>query len=267
MVSYSRMCGEERRKRRLIFLWAKNDLEIGQTTPLGDFPKGYNHQLSQRNDLQEKSTLPFFFRYGKYAIIKMQQRAVAFYVKTRGNCLELWTDKWTGDFHAGETISFSYSSPWLASANNRKEEWALASELGAWCNKSPYVGISMLCITGTGAPPGQPHANQNPHTSFIGNTQRRRALCLCRSGSSPRHDRKINRDSWARRNREWAEYPLALVMQSGKTGIDNGFCSKCSANKTGRATDSIQMAAVNEMEGHSSSRCPGGFGFTLPSIR
>lgn len=81
-------------------------------------------------------------------------------------------------------------------------------------------------------------------------TRRRRALCLCRSGPSPRPDRKINRDSWARRNREWAEYPLALVMQSGKTGIDNGFCSECSANKTGRATDSIQMAAVNEMEGH-----------------
>ncbi len=39
-------------------------------------------------------------------------------------------------------------------------------------------------------------------------------------------------------------------MQSGKTGIDNRFCSKCSANKMGRATDSIQTAAVNEMEGH-----------------
>lgn len=39
-------------------------------------------------------------------------------------------------------------------------------------------------------------------------------------------------------------------MQSGKTVIDNRFCSKCSANKMGRATDSIQTAAVNEMEGH-----------------
>lgn len=70
IVAYSRRHGDERENVGR----AKTDSEICQTTPLGDFPKGYDHQLLRRNALQEKSTLSFFFRYGKYAIIKMQQR-------------------------------------------------------------------------------------------------------------------------------------------------------------------------------------------------
>lgn len=129
-----------------------------------DFPKGYNHQLSCRNALQEVNLI-FSSSHSKYCIITAAA-ASDLYVKSLGNCLEVCTDKWTGYFQAQETISFSSGSPWLVHTNNRKEKRALPSELRAWCNKSPYARISMLCITARGAPPGQLYANQNTCTSF-----------------------------------------------------------------------------------------------------
>lgn len=160
----------KKKKRKYIFLLAKNHSdshEICQMTLLRDFPKGYNHQLLWRDALQEVNLLVFFCFFSQQICIITPAAASDLYVKSLGNCLEVCTDKWTGYLQARETISFSYSSPWLVCANNRREKTGLPSELRAWCNKSPYARISMLCITACGAPPGQLYANQNTCTSFI----------------------------------------------------------------------------------------------------
>ncbi len=115
------------------------------------FAKRHCSEISQKVtiisyyvEMPYKKSTWFFSSHSKYCIITAAA-ALDLYVKSLGNCLEVWTDKWTGYFQAQETISFSSGSPWLVHTNNRKEKRALPSELRAWCNKSPYARISMLC--------------------------------------------------------------------------------------------------------------------------